>query len=485
MPRMSRRNPFALLGFVCTVAAAQDGTLRGGHVTVAVPAASRPAGAEPIAQAFMPFSEIEQPDPASSESTSEVEELKAELREELHRTRIAEVASEAARNNVTVQENARITAEQQRQGLQGQLAIAQQGNAEARQKVADLEEQRREARAAIKDAQARQDAAGVQLDNATAALRAAEDRMESERVQIDDVLPQQRQTAIFGELSAFGDWLRHCQYQHIVALVAGLLGLLSIVDPPEFFQALSVGIFAVGLGMAGAQESETYWGSDLSPTLEFLIGLEVAVIAAAAAVLGFEGFRLLVGAGVGLLLTHIASTWAMVSAWDISDGVVWFGVSAALGAGLIAVGGRTSYALLGPVAGGLMVASSVGFFITDFSTPSDVTPSWIDCVDSLLGGGGGASNAFGQGATAAVYTGDLLWAVVALAGSWNWFFGFPRVIIEEEKNPGRARLLGGSSERAPAPLRATGAPPVRPMPPPSNPTYAQPSGSRRNPYDIY
>lgn len=389
-----------------------------------------------------PYEVLVEP-PAEDEDPVQLEELQMRLREEQHRLKIARIALSAARQNASFQAAALQHAQDSLAGLQLRGPEASKEEIQVEEEIQTDEEQEEVVQRDIEEAEVQDHSAQERIKSADQRKAAAVSAMNTELADTASLVPEHSSVILSG-LSMFFQWLQALPYQHLVAATTGLVGLYSLSHPPLFLQAVAVGVFAVAGGMAAAAEARAYWAGDLPHGLQLLVGLEVAVILAVAAVIGFDGFQLLIGAALGLFVAYLASGWAMVAAWDTPDAAVWYGVCIALGTATIIVGQKTACAVVGTVLGSLMVASSVGFLITDVLTPSDTTPTWLDCVDALLGSSG-ATSAFGAGATIAQAIGFGFWMVLTVIGLTRWFLGWPLFCHKlEEEDPQRLPLLGRS-----------------------------------------
>eukprot|EP00913_Durusdinium_trenchii_P020686 g19427.t1 len=118
--------------------------------------------------------------------------------------------------------------------------------------------------------------------------------------------------------------------------------------------------------------------------LSVLAGSEAALLTAAAALVGLAGFRLLIGAAMGLLVAQIFVSWA--AGWFGPSGVsFWY--LAFLTIGVAATGfDKTTFPVIGYAIGGFLFSSSVVFFLAEFLSLGQLPTSWIDSADAFLNG---------------------------------------------------------------------------------------------------
>jgi len=254
-------------------------------------------------------------------------------------------------------------------------------------------------------------------------VAAAENRAEGLQHQLQNATHSALSVSILGGLRAAGDQLCQWPHQDLVATGAGLLGLMGLVHPPVFMEAITVSILAVGMGMAALSGAQSYWGSELSTWLGVGIFVEAGLITGLAAAVSFEGVQLLAGAALGVFGAHLASGWAMVSAWDAPRAITWYAACAALGTAALAVGQRGARIVLGLLAGGLMVASCAGFFAAA-ALSEGPAPHWLDAAAALLAvGQPGRIPAGPWGVARLLCLG--LGAAVAALGATRWSGGWP------------------------------------------------------------
>lgn len=297
-----------------------------------------------------------------------------------------------------------------------------------------------------------------------------------------NVIPEHR-VAVLGEVGlTIAAFFRGSSYQSVIAFVVGTVGLLSIIDAPRFTQFVAVGAAAITVGVLANNESSQAWKGGSSDIETWVVGVEASAITVLAAYFGFEGFQLIMGACLALGLAHVASCWSTICAWMPQVSFFWFPLSAILGASMMKLGQQVACAVIGPMMGGLMVASSLVFLSFRLvDSTADAPPCWIDFADALLSGGGGAPWSGGEEElTITCRVGFAIWLLVAVGGLSRYFVGMPKMASVDPYttrgsataslplSSGRSEPLLPRSVVAPAPAPAISSP-ARPAPqaPPS------------------
>lgn len=323
-----------------------------------------------------------------------------------------------------------------------------------------------------------------------AAQRHADDALTDSRHQQNVVYRLRHAGSMIGRgLAQVADALQACAYQKSIALVAGSLGIISILDPPIFTEAVCMAVFSFFGGMIAHEEVTASWTGSITSLHTYFVSFEVAVFVGVAVAVGWKGFQIFLGAVVGLGVPVLLSRWAFIGVWEPNMTVAWYASCVLIGVGLMTTLQRNASAALGPLLGGLLCASFVGFLILEVA-------SWF--------GGAGPGSVFGFAASlvsgaaptagaanVARLSGLFVWAVTTLAGIVRWFCGLhlwlgpPRSLAEtlhlaEAEEPWLSYKGPEIQSRAPpAPRRIAPAPP---MPPPRGSGQGM---GKKSPYDIY
>merc|ERR1719329_1827286 len=165
----------------------------------------------------------------------------------------------------------------------------------------------------------------------------------------------------------------------------------------------------------------------------------------------------------------------------------WYPLSALLGASAMHVAKigeleHCVFAVIGPIVGGLMVASSLVYLVFKLAAGS-AGPSacWIEFADALLNGGG-VAEPFGGNLELEImrYVGLAIWFLVALCGLSRFFVGTPRLpCVDGYTTMGPEEsdeVLPSSNRPAPPPPRAAAAPAA-----PAVPLFAQKAFAQKVP----
>jgi len=179
-----------------------------------------------------------------------------------------------------------------------------------------------------------------------------------------------------------------------------------------------VSLVALAAGAAGSDQFLAAFVSSPPRWLALVSGAEVAAVTAAAAVIGFNGFQLLIGAVLGLLIAHLSVGWA--GTWCHGQDALWYLALLALGSLFTGLGGDHAGAAIGALAGGLLAASSCGFFFAELLSSAQLPPSWVDTVDAIVRGTG-QSEFLGEEASLVRILALLVWAGMTVYGSYRWY----------------------------------------------------------------
>lgn len=212
--------------------------------------------------------------------------------------------------------------------------------------------------------------------------------------------------------------LREADYQQVITVVVGVVGLLSVVDAMGFGRLTIVFTIACAGGTVASFEAGQTFGESLGSFWGPLcVGLEGALFFGFAAIAGFKGFRFVVGGGFGMLACRVVRNYGLCKIRE--DDIVWYSVCAIVGSAVLALGEDNALAVFGSIVGGLLVSSSIAFYAGEAA--GDGYP-WIDFLFAMLGYEE-KSNVF-KGDTTARYICLGVWAFVALIGMVRFFNGW-------------------------------------------------------------
>jgi len=375
-----------------------------------------PVGAEQQRWAFLAGSE------------DEIEKLQGELQRVMEDTAIAELALPLAEKNLTAQKERLARAQSKLAATKLNASVERLRLREAENRTARLEAELNKLKVRIAEAESNKSEAERQLKDAK--QREADAlRHERDVASHADTITREAQAAAAANASAMGggkvyqsgvwalnDWLRTCEYQFVIAAVAGILGLFSVWDAWIFSRGFAIGYVALVVGMATSWQVNAHNAleSQLGSCGPWAVGLEAAFVTAVACHIGFEGFQLMFGAALGLVMAHWASGIVMADSWAPVLSLMWYamwGLSIVI---LIVVGQRRALALLGSFVGGLLFASLIGYMVVSFLA-ADV-PTWIDFTDAVVSGKPFTSSPFARDLTLAT------WVIIASMGIIRWGF---------------------------------------------------------------
>lgn len=266
-------------------------------------------------------------------------------------------------------------------------------------------------------------------------------------------------TGVDKSIADLGVYLRQIPHQQVFAGVAGVVGLLCLYSPLQYGRVMIVSSVASVAGLVGGAEAANCWADALGSWGPAYIGMEISVIVAAAAILGFDGFRLIAGSLVGMLLARLVKNLTqdidgMAALSQPDNIIIWYSCFALLGAIFMAMGNQIALAITGPLFGGLLVSSCLGFFLEEFlGSPID----WFDVVLGIVQEEDPAS-VFSLGYAHYVCLG--VWLLVLVLGLARWFeAGSARRVYDDEEiefGPGdnglsKPFLTNGSSRDGPPP----------------------------------
>jgi len=189
-----------------------------------------------------------------------------------------------------------------------------------------------------------------------------------------------------------GSWLHEASNQVAVALGAVLVGASCVWDGPTIWHTLFVSLFALTAAGITCYEAHAH---SLGPNLPSLALLMVQAAAAAglAAHVGFEGFQVLFGAGVGFACAYGSpGDWAR-RLDDSYPGValLWYQTGAFLGFLVYTVYRKPALAMLAPLLGGLLLVSGLGSLVGRLVPMVWLPPArapWLHATEALLGEAG-------------------------------------------------------------------------------------------------
>jgi len=382
---------------------------------------------------------------ATVDDTSEVQRLRRAVAAEGRLAEAADVAAKLAMLSAKREAAARKLAETELEESEQQIREAKETVAGAQPKIASLEDRLADAGRRVAVALATKTLAKEREANATRAAARLN--------------PPKTPDHLF----ALAQWLRSYPHQHVIAAVAGLSGVASIVRPPLFFEAVTVAIFSVAVGMFAVAEFSDHLGGTLPHWLGFLLGAEVAAVVALACHKGFQGFQLLVGVLLGACCVYLCKVWIPLKSSGLGMDSLSYTVCCTLGVIAMFVGQQNACAVFGPVIGGFMAKTCFGFFATTYFLHNGAMHTWFDEVDRTFGGVG-ALDAFTTGEKIVHHAGVCIWVVVAGLGIGCWFLEvrWPRRDAAEEARDFRRPLLSVAPNPPPPPAWKRPTPPKRP-----------------------
>jgi chemotaxis protein histidine kinase CheA len=394
------------------------------------------------------------------------------------RAEIAGYASETAMNNATKEAAARRAAEDRLAKARPKLDAAEASLAKAQQRVRDLETQLAEARSDIRQssvsAKASSKRAEVESSEVEAA-KAAESKAEAEakvanereaqeeeaahaskksaavaskkeaelKLAARDALRKQRPRLDIGDFVIFNA-LRHCPYQVSLSLGFGFVGLSSILDGVSFFQGFFIILCAATVGACICAETLAF-GGDRDIVAASAGAAEASVVIAIACYYGLEGFQIVVGALLGLVLAH--STCGSLIAYSPANVLVEFvicAVAVLIGSLAMFFGDRNAQAVVGPFVGGFLSATCAVYLVASVVSSHALKLNFIDFMEALLTGRGRAITRFGlEGKQAAgiLVLGASIWVAVFAFGISRYFCQCPRIggTLEERERRGKRK----------------------------------------------
>eukprot|EP00439_Symbiodinium_sp_Y106_P050219 s605_g6.t1 len=310
----------------------------------------------------------------SSGSGHSVHELQKEIHQQMQRIMVADFVIENAIRNHSAQAQLLNESQHTSEDCKLRYAAAKRSIAESQERVADLQSQLNGTQSQMAESEERRTKLERRVHKAEALEQKAEEEASALKSKADEVLPE-RQAWVQSGIGLFLNWLKGLPCQNLVALLAALLGAVSCLDSELFILAASLGGkeenvkgLQVSTKISQGQKFFEGWGGE-SLLLSVLVGGEAALLTAAAAVVGYTGFQLVLGAVLGLLAAQLSAAWAQD--WIPAQVPFWYLLFLALGVAATGYGGKRASELLGYAAGGLLVSSSLVFFLAEIL--SDLT----------------------------------------------------------------------------------------------------------------
>lgn len=407
--------------------------------------------------------------------TQQITSLQKSLEEEKVRAAIAGYASVSAIQNATKEAAERKSAEAALAKVQPELDAAHTSLARAQKRVEDLEAQLAVTQQEVKSAQSQAATSQLPGESASTQIMAAQAAEAKAKAQLQDVEAREAQEkkaaqaaesaaktsrqqedslkvaaaaatrsghpqASMSDLALIG-FLRDCPCQPVLGLVFGIAGLYSVVNGPYFFQGFFIISFAAAAGTCVCAESLAFAGDLGGIVGNSVVGVEAALVTAAACYYGLDGFQIVAGGMLGLVFAYVTCGLFIPDTPEnkLSE-VTFYTIAVLLGALSMAFGDRHAHAVVGPLTGGLLFASFV-VYMAAFLMASQAAASakFLDFVEGLLTGGG-AMSVFGQQEATVWLCGASLWMVVFLIGISRHFCGWFGGDDESEyRRPSRKR----------------------------------------------
>eukprot|EP00930_Biecheleria_cincta_P007862 TRINITY_DN109148_c0_g1_i2.p1 TRINITY_DN109148_c0_g1~~TRINITY_DN109148_c0_g1_i2.p1 ORF type:complete len:491 (-),score=103.81 TRINITY_DN109148_c0_g1_i2:50-1522(-) len=414
----------------------------------------------------------------------DIADLQGDVKEEQRRINIAEFVIQSATKDASQLVEKQRAAEASLAKSERRVHEAQVAGAKAKLQVQELEAKLGATKEQLASTEAQRKSALAAAQQEEASANKAERQAASEHSRAEAVLPQ-RNSVIFEGIALLTQHLKEFESQNLVAAVAGLAGVASLWDSRIFLQVLSVSLVALGAGAAGSDQFLAAFVSSPPRWLAIVSGAEVAAVTAAAAVIGFSGFQLLIGAVLGLLIAHLSVGWA--ATWCHGQDALWYLALLALGSLATGLGGDHAGAAIGALAGGLLAASSVGFLFAELLSGSELPPSWVDAVDAIVRGTG-QSESLGEEASLVRILALLVWAGMTAYGVYRWcrsqmkgreesFDSLRLPLLEPKSTEAPQDVAEEAQAPAPAPALATAAPQQPPTSPSKQSLFPKGLGS--------
>eukprot|EP00746_Dinoflagellata_sp_MGD_P072853 gnl/MRDRNA2_/MRDRNA2_29556_c0_seq1.p1 gnl/MRDRNA2_/MRDRNA2_29556_c0~~gnl/MRDRNA2_/MRDRNA2_29556_c0_seq1.p1 ORF type:complete len:355 (+),score=63.67 gnl/MRDRNA2_/MRDRNA2_29556_c0_seq1:52-1116(+) len=228
-----------------------------------------------------------------------------------------------------------------------------------------------------------------QLDKLKAELQQAQQMKVAAPLQLDEApsdthWPSDRQAYVPPLVQYWFElhqWLQINNHQWAVAAVAGVLGLINLVNGPTSFKTMLMLIFSLVASASTYYEVKLLW-----PQLDFV--LQAIIVAEAALLTGFVAYHstegcqaflgLLLGLGVSVALEPLFHT----ETWQLNQAVVWYSAWAIFGVLSLTVFQKRTLAFFSPCLGGFLLSSCLGYEIklvawASSQQPGNELPGWL------------------------------------------------------------------------------------------------------------
>jgi len=249
-----------------------------------------------------------------------------------------------------------------------------------------------------------------QLETMTSALQKAQKTKETRGAPLAETLlespgdahwPASRSAYVpplveyFYELQVF---LRSWPNQWQVAVVAGVFGMINLVNGPISFKMMILAAFSL-VGAASAQyEAKLLWPS-LNVAQQIAIAAEGGLLSGFVMFRSIQGATTLLGLLFGLSITVLLEPFFHTELWQLNMSLGWYSAWALMGVLLLTFFQRRTLSLLTPCLGGFLLSSCVGYLTQiavwcSFHQPNSKAPPdwvifhgdcWLDFAGALLG----------------------------------------------------------------------------------------------------
>jgi hypothetical protein len=176
-------------------------------------------------------------------------------------------------------------------------------------------------------------------------------------------------------------WLQTYKQQWAIAAVAGLLGLMNLLNGPTSFKTMLTLTFSLVATATAYYEVGLLW-PQLTLPLQLVVMAEVAVLTAFIAQRCVEGCQaflgLLLGLGVSALLEPLFHT----ETWQVTQSLIWYSAWAFTGVLSLTLFQKRTLAFFSPCVGGFLFSSCLGYLVklvalASSKQPGNTMPNWV------------------------------------------------------------------------------------------------------------
>jgi hypothetical protein len=176
-------------------------------------------------------------------------------------------------------------------------------------------------------------------------------------------------------------WLQINSHQWAIAAVAGVLGLINLVNGPTSFKTMLMLIFSLVAAASTHYEVSMLW-PQLAFPLHLIVVAEVALLTAVIAYYSTEGCQaflgLLLGLGVSIMLEPLFHT----ERWPLNQSLIWYSAWSFSGVLSLTLFQKRTLAFFSPCLGGFLLSSCLGYEIKLVAWASsqqkgNTLPDWL------------------------------------------------------------------------------------------------------------